>query len=386
MSMAEIVVPLALAVVTCSLTGLIAVWAAVSRVHWFLRVAVLEAFLALWLIIPAYEILLVLLVQTLVVVLSLASLRLLRREAASAGEQTVSDPAASKRVRLRFSLRSLLLVFVAMAFLFPAVVSVVRNTADMEDSIWTSSMYWDALFSGLMFSRLIGGSSILALPWASFVLSGIGAGLGTLVAAWMTLRRGYSGALMIAGLVVVFAACWVRDLAAPWLGVCMAVLVSVAVWFALRRRTRRRRLGAVLLVMLVAAAPLGGPIPWLGQVLLYPILLCVPLAGWLALLRWAGWPKAFTFSDRDAADSRGGATWRPGIKRCARAAAVLVSLLVTLPLGVVFYKLATPTPKFQIDLPEPNGSNDLAQAGTLLQSVVEPATSRRQRQSNCGHL
>ena len=43
-----------------------------------------------------------------------------------------------------------------------------------------------------------------------------------------------------------------------------------------------------------------------------------------------------------------------------------------LPLGVVFYKLATPTPKFQIDLPEPNGFNDLAQAGALLQSVVEP--------------
>ena len=302
MSMAEIVVPLTLAVMTCSLTGLIAVWAAVSRVHWLLRVAVLEAFLALWLIIPAYEILLVLLVQTLVVVLSLASLRLLRRDAANPGEPTVSDPAASKRTRLQFSLRSMLLAFVVMAFLFQAVISVVRNTTDMEYSIWTSQVYWQDLLPSVLFSpSFAAASKIFALPWATLVLSGIGAGLGTLLAAWMTSRRGFSRALMIAGLIAVFAACWMWDLAVPWLGVCMAVLVSVAVWFALRRRTVRRRLGAVLLVLLAGVATLGGPIPWFGQVLLYPILICVPMAGWLALLRWAGWPKAFVLSDDDAA-------------------------------------------------------------------------------------
>ena len=59
-------------------TGLLAVWAGLGRGHWFARVLILGGWVGLWLLVPAYEIVAILAVESLVVVPPLLFARRLR--------------------------------------------------------------------------------------------------------------------------------------------------------------------------------------------------------------------------------------------------------------------------------------------------------------------
>ena len=59
------------AILTCglelamlSVTGLLAIWAGLGRPHWFVRAVVVLAGLSLWLVVPAYEPMLIFFTQT----------------------------------------------------------------------------------------------------------------------------------------------------------------------------------------------------------------------------------------------------------------------------------------------------------------------------------
>ena len=84
---------LLLAVTSQSVVGLLAIWAGLGRGHWFVRVAALAAVLALALLIPAYELVVVFTVQCLVVVPTLLVARRLRARAEGkpASQFTIRD-------------------------------------------------------------------------------------------------------------------------------------------------------------------------------------------------------------------------------------------------------------------------------------------------------
>jgi hypothetical protein len=56
----------------------------------------------------------------------------------------------------------------------------------------------------------------------------------------------------------------------------------------------------------------------------------------------------------------------------SRAALALISVLIMLPLAAIYWRLATPLPIPQTTLPNPNGYDDLAEAGKMLQNVTVP--------------
>ncbi|MHC4404428.1 MAG: hypothetical protein ACYTG0_32645 [Planctomycetota bacterium] len=77
----EIIFLAALALLAHSVVGLVAIWVGLGRGHWFLRVAVLGGVLALGLaipsfeLLPAYELVLLFLSQSVIVIVPLLDVR-----------------------------------------------------------------------------------------------------------------------------------------------------------------------------------------------------------------------------------------------------------------------------------------------------------------------
>jgi hypothetical protein len=130
-------------------------------------------------------------------------------------------------------------------------------------------------------------------------------------------------------------------------------------------------LGAVLglVVLLAVWVTLSRGAPWLrvmGLFLAWPGLLCVL---WLGLCREAAGrhfralPAIPVASfDRDFTS--------PLRRALGRAGLILFSLLVFMPLAVVYYHLAFPPPVPEVALPEPNGYDDLLAAGRTLETTL----------------
>jgi hypothetical protein len=143
------------------------------------------------------------------------------------------------------------------------------------------------------------------------------------------------------------------NLPSPWIvfafaGFGAGVVTLVAAWAALGQGPRWLRLAAVCLI----------PPSWL-------------LAGWLALLRATRWIKVRKYPGDSSANESIGEKGPPTLIRVAKIAAVLVSVIVLLPLTFVYYRLATPPPIPPVKLPNPNGYNDLLEAGELFRPVAE---------------
>lgn len=290
---------LTLAVMTCSATGLAVIWTALGKPHWFLRVLVLEGFLALWLIIPAYEILLALFIQAVVAIPALLVVRSLRWRPLARGAGAEAERVATGARRYQFFLQDLLLMMVAVSLILAVAIGAARGSAHAADNVWQSWSRFQALLEIL--SPALGR---LPPPWVVFVLTGLGAGVVTLVAAWV----------------------------------------------ALGQRLLRLRLIALLLIPASAL-----------------------LVVWLVLLRAAGWTRAGKrLPDMRAEEPAGAATRHLALTRTAKVGAVFVSLLIVIPLVVVFYQLATPPPIPPVQLPRPNGHGDLARAGAMLRGVTQP--------------
>jgi len=134
-------------------------------------------------------------------------------------------------------------------------------------------------------------------------------------------------------------------------GVALGIFSLVAAWVGLARR----RL-------------------WLRLIVLCLVPPAAVMAAWLALMRASGWLATVTTrSDSRATASPGSKASRPRVRRSARLAAVVLSLLILLPPAATFCVLAAPAPNPpQIVLPDPNGYDDLLKAAEALQGVPVP--------------
>ncbi|HUY33429.1 MAG TPA: hypothetical protein VMV69_11830 [Pirellulales bacterium] len=97
-----------LAATSAALFGLLAVWAALGRAHWFVRVVSVLAALALLLPVPAFDVLLVFFFQSPIVIGPLLVVRVFRSRAATIGE-------SAPPIRPRFSLADLFLATLVIA-------------------------------------------------------------------------------------------------------------------------------------------------------------------------------------------------------------------------------------------------------------------------------
>ena len=165
-----------------SLVGLLAIWIALGRPHWFLRVAVWAAVVLPLLLIPAFEPVLLFSIQTLVAVLILMVARGWRasRQVATSDGEAGTRPTSGWRPQ--FHLRDLLLLTVLVAV---AAAVGVAAPGDM----WK---LWDTLRGGLFFDLWLSSMSGPMTPgegWVIFGLLGLGMGLSTVAAAWVGLSR-----------------------------------------------------------------------------------------------------------------------------------------------------------------------------------------------------
>lgn len=195
-----------------SLAGLVAIWAALGRPPWFLRIAILGGLLSLWLAVPAHDLILSLGLQSAVVVvlLWLARGRLVSVEHA---DRDVFQP-----TRWQFSLLDLLLAFVVFA-------AIAAFLAAVPADAWR--------------------------PWKGLLLKGLLSGVCTLVATWVALGRKFLYVRLSALVLIstsLFATGWLtNDLESAWFGLfprsAGPVLVAIACWLVLFRASGFQRSG-----------------------------------------------------------------------------------------------------------------------------------------------
>jgi hypothetical protein len=156
-----LIIYLTLAVTTFTLVGLVAVWSGLGRGHWFIRLAVATAVVALPLTIPAYELVIIFFVQSFFTILPLLILRKIRRRPDAVSENP-QVPIVLRRSQ--FYLRDLLLLTVLVA-LVSAIFAQVPQEAWAEwfsptlyslgFACWTLSGAWIALGRARWWLRLI---------------------------------------------------------------------------------------------------------------------------------------------------------------------------------------------------------------------------------------
>ena len=115
---------------------------------------------------------------------------------------------------------------------------------------------------------------------------------------------------------------------------------------------------------------------WMRLIVLCLVPTSAVMAAWLALARTSGWLARSERSEPYSAEARpaGGAT-RPILRRVAKLATVLLSLVVLLPPVATFCVLVAPAPDPpETVLPDPNGYDDLMKAARALEGGSVPDT------------
>ncbi len=295
-----------------SLVGLLALWAAWSRRHWFLRTAVVGGVLLLAVAIPAYEPMLVFLTQVIVVI---AVLTIVRRRQARAQEGNSEPPGG----RPRFSLSTLLLL-VAVA----AVASAVAARIPAE--VWAA--------------------------WLAVV--GVGTSLAsiTLLATWAVLSR----RRLWVRAIVLFALAPIVGLLQTW---ALASLPNLDMFLYLNawsqtaaNTTNAAELARMQIILRLALA-------W---AVLHAWLMALLTLVWLMLCRLSLGAIGQQSMERDGRDE-------PNRTR-ARLVLAIFTLAMFLPPAATYWRLLSPAPKPQVVLPSPNAYDALVPASDALRSNV----------------
>jgi hypothetical protein len=172
-----------LALLAHSLVGLVAIWAALGRPHWFIRLAVLGGVLSLGLPIRAYDLVLIFATQSLVVLVPLWLDRWrTERIASRAGSSDRQSPCPR---RPQFSILDLLLATVVVAAVLAFAVRVPGNVWE----VWSENLL---LFLFAPTTLPLPGYPFVWTPAAPWIVFGCVAaffGLSTLVAAWAALGK-----------------------------------------------------------------------------------------------------------------------------------------------------------------------------------------------------
>jgi len=287
--------------------GLLAVWAATSPRHWFLRSGTFVAALTLLLLIPAYEPFVVFALQGTVIAAGVQGARWWRRR---------KEPESRHPTTARYSLATLLLlsVFVAIA----AAVAVRLPSLNFN-------------------------------AWQSVVLIGVVAGLATLLGLWIIHGR--------------LLRWWLRIV----VGLILSLIISLPlVWgdwlvFSMTQGYRWPRPESISIAF---AGILGTEdalaVVWV-QIIAFISLISASVLWLISGISAIG---PITIADSLYFKKR----WKRVLARCTL---LLIALFFLAPPAGVYYQLMTPLPIPQTIQPNPNGYDDLIAAGKIVESSKE---------------
>jgi hypothetical protein len=288
--------------------GMFALWAAASPRHWFIRTAAVGGAILITLLIPAYEVVILLTIETAVVVVGLAIWRQRRRSRAGIGTSSIEP-----RGRLRISMETLMLAVVVVA----VVMAVAARTPAIPLSEWYQSS-----------------------------ISGLSSGLAALICVWLVFGR----------------ARWRRRLlAVPAIVVTLAFLVVCLHWAGLLLISWYRADGSFALrITDVLHAVRPNTLASSISIALGMAILC----SWMYLMQRAGWFNPF--------GEKASATVPANLQRrqlvTARIGLFAFCCLAFIFPIALFYRLLTPMPIPHVKLPEPNGFDDFVAAARMINS------------------
>jgi hypothetical protein len=287
--------------------GMFALWAAASKLHWFLRTAVVAGAILFTLLIPAYEVLVSLSVETLCIV---AGMIFWRRRRSS--KVATSQAVAPSPVRLRLSMETLMLAVV--------VIAVLTAVAARFPTIAPES-------------------------WYSNTVNGFVAAMIALACVWLVCSR---------------TRWWVRTVAFPALVFLMALARVSLNWAGhIVRYWLLVTNGSIAEYLKIARRDIWpATFSWCTTIAFEMLVLCI----WLYTVRRAGWFDPFGELSGNAQLSSHERRFMLAARACA---VILFGVAAIFPI-MLFYALLTPTPIPNTPLPNPNGFDDLIAAGNMI--------------------
>jgi hypothetical protein len=289
-----------------ALFAMLSLWAAASQRHWFVRTVVVGAAILVALLIPAYEVVIEFGLECLFVIIGIALWKRRRRRAADA----INDNAPSP-FRPRLSMQTMMLVVV--------IIAVVTAVAARAPTYGPEQ-------------------------WYQLVLHGIVAAATCLTCVWIVCGR---------------ARWWIRLLAAPILAASLALTLHALGWIGnIVYYWARVTSPPVSEYLKTALNDFSGLRYWIATFFLGMAILCM----WLWVTRRARWFDPFDEINNDPPAT-------PAARRRIAAARVgaltLFGMAAIVPL-VLLYKLMTPMPIPNVELPNPNGFDDYIAAGKMI--------------------
>jgi hypothetical protein len=290
-----------------SIYGLLALWVGRGRGPWFVRAAVLAAAIGTLIPVPAYDLAIVFLSESLAIIAPLWLLMVVRAAKArmAADESQRHETSGSG---YRFSLADL--------FLFTLFAAGIASLG-----VYPPAKHRDF--------------------WLSYALMGAGAGVVTLAAAWAALGR-----------------------RSRWTCALVMLTVTLAVGFMSRYLELPAEINEALFsdgFFPATAAP-----AWFAPVI--AIFIAVIVGAWLGALKYSGWRAFFDRVNVSAikADKSEIAPWK---RLAVRIVLSLLFAIVLLPVAGAYFKIAFPLPIPHVDAPDPNGYLVLARLGDELEQA-----------------
>ena len=289
--------------------GLLGLWAGVSRWHWFVRSLVVMAVFVPVVLIPAYEAMLVLLIQ--LVVCAIGSKSYVNwADAREHAKVQHDDSGRSFVAHLRFSVTDLLLVMILVALVLFVLVQMSREKL-LHD--WPTY-----LLTGSMVGCTVLVSAWIVFAWASIVLRSIAMVImATLASASLSYYNEwteYITDIFQQDDLTNWPNINISNWTTIWLPVVIGVVLLVIVELLLLRKSR---FASILGCSRAVELPADGPFP-----------------------------------------------------RMAGLAFLLVFLMSAAPPAVTCWKLLNPLPPLRIQPPEPNGFDTLVSAGQMFNSRI----------------
>lgn len=306
--MANAILLALIAACVASLYGLLALWVGRGRGPWFVRAAVLAAAIGTLIPVPAYDLAIVFLSESLAIIAPLwllAALRAARRRTAADGSQSHETSGSG----YRFALADL--------FLFTLFAAGIASLG----------AYLPAKHRDF---------------WLSYSLIGAGAGAVSLTAAWAALGR-----------------------RSRWLRASALLTAPLAVGFMSRSLEVPEELNEVLFSDGLLPT-MTGPPTWFAPVVAMSV--GVVVSAWLGALRYSGWRAYFDRLESTAVntDESEIKSWK---RLAVRIELALLFAIIFLPAAGAYFRIAFPVPIPRVDALDPNGYLALAKLGDELEQA-----------------
>jgi hypothetical protein len=329
--MAHLEVALGLLLVTSfTCVGLVALWAATSPRHWFLRTVVVVAFLSPLLLVSACEPFLAFMVQAGIVVVG----AIVWRRATFSRDRHVSPPLASSQYSgresvIRYSLTTLLLLAALACVTVAIATRIATNLPPQNRAAWTT-----------------------------IVLDGTLCGCAVLIGAWM-FASGRKWWAWPAGILTSLLA---------------AALLTWQDWLVLSWTWLGDWPPDTAAVQRIVSSYGATAIPHTARIW-YGVLLAIVSAVLVVLSLWKSVISEGRYTETGRDQIRSG---RTVVRVVARATLYAILLLIGIFPSYVFWKLSNPPRMPQVTMPVPNGYDDVIATGRtfgqsqILNMAVDP--------------